>query len=406
VCGPVPDVTVSTHDLWHPRAAIHRRRLTDVDGRGLERHAGVIGLTATLIVGGAALLGGLVEGLPQPDVHPAVWWPPYLVFVATFWLDLRGPAWQPRWLGERPLVMLQLLTAVATYLVDPGYGWSNVLVVVAAVSAAYLLEARPTTVMVVLLSGVIGVGGALTGLPPAETLLSTLVYGAFLAFATLVVHAQRRATAARTELANAHAQLRASSALLAASSATAERLRIARELHDLVGHQLTALSLELEVAGHHVDGAAAVHVGRARDVARGLLGDVREAVGELRVPPGSLAAPLEALVEDLPGLRVHLEIVEDLEVDEERRLTVVRCVQELVTNTVRHATARNLWLSVRATADGVQVSARDDGRGSGALAPGYGLTGMRERLEQLGGELHIDTGRDRGFAVTARMPAT
>jgi signal transduction histidine kinase len=402
----VPDVTVSNHDLWHPRAAVRRRRLTDVDGRGLERLVGAIGLTATLIVGGAVLLGGLVEGLPQPDAQPWAWWLPYLGFLVAFSLDLRPLSWRPRWVGEPQLVSLELLTAVTTYLVDPSYGWSIVLVVVAAVSAAYLLEARPTAVLVVSLAVVAGVGAALAGVSPAETLLAAVVHGVFLAFATLVVHAQRRATAARAELADAHAQLRASSTLLAASSATAERLRIARELHDLVGHQLTALSLELEVAGHHVDGPAATHVGRARDVAKGLLSDVREAVGELRAPPSTLAAPLEALVEDLPGIAVHLDVVEDAELDEARRLAVVRCVQELVTNTVRHASARNLWLSVHAAADGVQVRAHDDGRGSGTLAPGHGLTGMRERLEELGGELDIDTDRGQGFAVLAWMPTT
>jgi signal transduction histidine kinase len=377
-----------------------------VNERGLERLAGAIGLTATSIVGVPVLLGGIVDGWPQPDARLPLWWSLYLTFVAAFALDVTRPRWRPAWLDERRLVAMQLVTAVGTYLAAPRYGWSTVLLVVAAVSAAYLLTGGSTAVLVVLLAGVAGLGSALAGVPTADALLSGLVYGSFLAFATLVVHAQQRATAARAELASAHAQLRASSALLAESRATAERLRIARELHDLVGHQLTALSLELEVAAHHTDGPARAHVRRARDVAKGLLGDVREAVGELRAPTTGLTAPLEALVDGIPGLDVHLRVVEDAPIDEERTLVVVRCVQELVTNTVRHATAQNLWLTVAATAEGVRVEAEDDGRGSGDVSPGHGLTGMRERLEQLGGDLQIDGRGDRGFAVTARMPAT
>jgi signal transduction histidine kinase len=377
-----------------------------VSERRLERLGGVIGLTATLVVGVPVLFGGVGDTWSAVDARPALWWTLYLGFVTAFALDVVRPAWQPAWLDEPLLVAVQLLTAIGTYLAVPEYGWSAVLLVVAAVSAAYLLDGWPTTALVAVLAAVAGVAAVLAGLSPAEALLSAVVYGTFLAFATLVVHAQKRATAARAELASAHAQLRASSALLGESSATAERLRIARDLHDLMGHQLTALSLELEVAAHHTDGAAQVHVHRARDVAKGLLGDVREAVGELRAPARGLTAPLEALVDGIPGLVVHLHVVEDTPVDEDRRLVVVRCVQELVTNTVRHATAENLWLTVTATAEGVRVAAQDDGRGSGDVSLGHGLTGMRERLEQLGGELHITSSKGQGFTVTARMPAT
>jgi signal transduction histidine kinase len=377
-----------------------------VDERRLDLLGGAIGLTATFVVVLPVVLELLVGGVIDGGAPGPLWWACYLVFVAAFVVDATCGPWWPAWLDHRQLLVVEVLAATATYLVEPTYGWSAVLLVVAAVSASFVLDGGTLVTLVAVLTTVAGLGVALAGLPLADVVVSALVYGTFLSFATLVAYGQRREAEARTELVTAHAQLRASSALLAESSATAERLRIARDLHDLVGHQLTALSLELEVAAHQADPPARDHVTRARDAAKGLLGDVRQAVGELRVPTHGLEPPLQALVDGLPGLEVHLQVVEEVPVDEERALAVVRCVQEVVTNTVRHATADNLWLSVTATTAGVGVEARDDGRGSEQVDPGNGLTGMRERLEQLGGELRIATARGQGFAVTAWVPTS
>ncbi|WP_298458769.1 sensor histidine kinase [uncultured Cellulomonas sp.] len=236
-------------------------------------------------------------------------------------------------------------------------------------------------------------------------MLSTLIYASFQGFAGLVVHSARRESDSRAALAAAHADLRAASTLLAASSRDAERLRISRDLHDVVGHQLTALALELEVAAHRVDGDAAEHVVRARGIAKDLLADVRATVGDLRGRPQGLESALRDVVEDVPGLTVDLCVTQRVPVSQEDALVVVRCVQELVTNAVRHAGARRLVVRVVGDGHGVTIEARDDGHGVDRLVPGNGLTGMTERVQHRGGVIRFDPAPGRGFAVTARIPA-
>ncbi|MPY93155.1 MAG: sensor histidine kinase, partial [Acidimicrobiia bacterium] len=267
------------------------------------------------------------------------------------------------------------------------------------------LAARHSIVQVVFQSFLIGIGLVTIGGGAAgDAMLAVVAYGGFQAFAVVVVHSEQREAAARADLAAANIELRATSALLARSSQTAERLRIARELHDVVGHQLTALSLELEVASHHADGEARRHVLRARATAKALLDDARDAVGELRAPEGRLVEPLRELVDDLPGPAIALQVVEDCALSDAHAVTIVRCVQELVTNTLRHADAERLWITVRAGPDGATVTARDDGRGAAVVRAGNGLTGMRERLGALGGDVTVYSRPGQGFEVTARLP--
>jgi signal transduction histidine kinase len=377
-----------------------------VDDRNFARLGAVTGLAATLTVG-VSLLFATLAGTRGPTVGPVVlWWISYLLFVTAFSADILLPEPRPRWLTDRWMLPVQVGAAAATYLLDARFGWTAVLLVVTAASGAHRFSLRGSMTLVAVQSALIGAGQLAAGIPPDDALLAVLIYGSFQAFAVVMVNSERREAAARAELATAHAELRASSALLAESSRTAERLRIARELHDLVGHQLTALSLELEVASHHTDGVARDHVVRARNSAKGLLSDVRAAVGELRVTTASIEAPLRALVDGLSRPAVSLRVVEEVAVDEDRALAVVRCVQEIVTNTLRHADAEHLWITVRATREGVHVEARDDGRGVAVLRPGNGLTGMRERLAALGGEMRLDTAEGQGFRVAARVPAT
>src|SRR5262249_35482405 len=124
-------------------------------------------------------------------------------------------------------------------------------------------------------------------------------------------------TAARQRLAAANAELAATRELLAQSTRIAERGRIARELHDLPGHHLTALSLNLEIAHHRTEGEAHESVGTAQSIAKLLLGDVRAAVGRLR--PGDdldLAAALGKLAAGIPHPRVHVDVAPGFSVDD------------------------------------------------------------------------------------------
>jgi signal transduction histidine kinase len=211
---------------------------------------------------------------------------------------------------------------------------------------------------------------------------------------------------ARDALRKVNSELRATQALLADNTRIAERVRIARELHDLVGHHLTALTLNLEVATHLVDGKGLEHVQQAHSLAKLLLADVREVVNDMRVDDKvDLAAALRTLVSGVPEPQIHLDLPLELAMTDPRRAQVLlRCTQEMITNSVRHARAKNLWISLVHDVDGVALTARDDGRGVTSVEAGNGLNGMAERLRQLGGELKIETSPGAGFALHAWIP--
>jgi signal transduction histidine kinase len=214
-------------------------------------------------------------------------------------------------------------------------------------------------------------------------------------------HAELRRTHA--ELSAAHAELEAAQARLAETSRNDERLRISRDLHDLVGHQLSALAVNLEVASHLAEGRAAEPVGQARALAKELLVDVRDVVSRLRDPHTELLVALKDMAAAIPRPTVHLEVADDLPpLGTATVEALVRCVQEMLTNTVRHSGAENVWVTVSHGAGRVRVTARDDGRGAAEVRPGNGLTGMRERVEGLGGTLEVDG--SAGFRVDVVIP--
>lgn len=215
-----------------------------------------------------------------------------------------------------------------------------------------------------------------------------------------------RENAARDELRRVNSELQATQVLLADNTRIAERVRIARELHDLVGHHLTALTLNLEVVTHLVNGKVLEHVQQAHSLARLLLADVREVVSDMRKDDTvNLANALNTLVKGVPKPKIHLDLPSgDVMTDPQRAQVLLRCVQEMITNSVRHAQAGNLWIRLSVSGDGLAMSARDDGIGADKVAVGNGLLGMAERLKQLGGKLEIESQPGAGFALHAWLP--
>ena len=232
------------------------------------------------------------------------------------------------------------------------------------------------------------------------------VFGGFQVFALATASLTTRERRGREDLARANTELLATRALLVESSRVAERLRISRDLHDTLGHHLTALSLQLDVASRLTDGKAADHVQRAHAITRLLLSDVRDVVSQLRV--GSrvdIASALRALTTRSGALAVHLDVPDVLEIDRAAHAeALLKGVQEIITNTTRHAGAHNLWIRVDSSADRITLHARDDGGGAAAFAVGHGLTGMRERFEDCGGSVEFHGGDGRGFEVHGFLP--
>jgi signal transduction histidine kinase len=197
---------------------------------------------------------------------------------------------------------------------------------------------------------------------------------------------------AKEELRKLNSELRATQVLLAESSRISERLRISRELHDLIGHHLTALSLNLEVASHISEGKTQNHVKKAQSIARLLLSDVREVVSSFR-NKGNLnfAQAIFELTDGIPRLNIKIDIDQEYTIEDPKLAqAMLRCTQELITNCIKHANAKNLKLQFDKEDDDIIIIIQDDGTGHArSLKEGNGLTGIRERVKQFNGTVKI-----------------
>lgn len=318
-----------------------------------------------------------------------------------------------RYLPERTsisshLLYLALLTATALGIsVVSQSTLGGILLLIVSILLPWMLTIIPAVAWLIAQNVLLAV--AFNQIPDVSLSEVSTIAGSFLGislFAFMSSVVVLRQNTARDELRRVNSELRATQSLLAENTRIAERVRIARELHDLVGHHLTALTLNLEVVTHLVDGKVLEHVQQAHSLARLLLADVREVVSDMRQDDQvNLADALHTLTEGVPKPRIHLDLPsQDVMTEPQRAQVLLRCVQEMITNSVRHAQAGNLWIRLSMTRDGLAMSARDDGVGADKVAVGNGLLGMAERLKQLGGKLEIESEPGAGFALHAWLP--
>jgi two-component system, NarL family, sensor histidine kinase DesK len=211
----------------------------------------------------------------------------------------------------------------------------------------------------------------------------------------------------RRELARVNAEMSAAQQLLAHNSRLAERLHIARELHDALGHHLTALRLHLELARRLAPNTTVSGpLGQAHDIASAMLADVRRVVSSMREDrPFELGVALRRMVDGVVEPAVSLTMPDDLIVEDAAHAHVLfRAVQEAITNAIRHANATRVWIDLVAQGDAIELAIRDDGFGTDEIDEGSGLTGMRERVRDLGGALRIDSRPGGGFSLHVSLP--
>ncbi|MDF9877612.1 sensor histidine kinase [Cellulosimicrobium cellulans] len=345
-------------------------------------------------------IGALVPiAAPDALTVPVVAW--LAVFVAfvlvTVGIVLGSGFATPRayWLLGAQVVLVATLVLTA-----PGAGFLPILLVVVAALSVYVVPVPVAAAVVVVNTVVVGVAVGVRG-SVTDALLTATIYLLLQVASVGSTLALQRERRMREQLAVAHVELRAAAVLRDESTRSEERLRIARELHDVLGHQLTVLALELETASHQDGERAHEHVVRAKGVARELLGDVRATVGELRRQAPSLQESLGSLVERVTVPRVRVTVEDDVTVDEEQTVVLVRVVQEALTNAIRHAAATVLDVAVTAEEGRVRLVARDDGRGAARVEPGNGLRGIEERVRAAGGTVRLD-GRS-GFRVEVEL---
>jgi signal transduction histidine kinase len=306
------------------------------------------------------------------------------------------------------LALVESVTGIAMNVLTVRYihgsGVGMGFLVIVAAQLPYFLSARATWVW-------IGVQVlVLTPLLLPGDVVEVLTFGgamaAFQVFAAAASMLGISEGRARTTLARANTELTATRELLAENSRISERLRISRDLHDTLGHHLTALSLQLDVASRLTEGKAEEHVRQAHAITRLLLSDVRDVVSSLRGSSRiNLSDAIRALAVQPCDAHVHLDLPDAVTMDDASRAeTILRAVQEVMTNTARHAAARNLWIRLAFSEDGLILRTRDDGRGADAMTLGNGLRGMRERFEAHGGRVEFRAAAGGGFEVEAVLP--
>jgi signal transduction histidine kinase len=330
------------------------------------------------------------------------------------------PPWLPSWLGWTilltsvlPIVLRRwwpklayVLSLVLTAAAVPIGGPVLAIAVVAAGCALYtfVVHRGSRASRIGFVAGLVGVGTVGIAVPNPST-ATTVNFGAsalIVGFALgIAVHGRREYAAIERET---HAR----------QAVSAERLRIAREMHDVVAHSMSLIAVKAAV-GNHV---ALEQPGQAREALRVIEDTSRETLAELRRMLGVLrddtGVPALAPAPTLDDLRALVQRAQqagpavDLVVDGLTELpsgvgqSVYRIVQEALTNVVKHAAAATCRIHVTGGGGEVRIEVLDDGRG-GEAVPGHGLIGMRERVAVYDGEFSAAPG-ETGFRVFARLP--
>ncbi|XVQ09890.1 sensor histidine kinase [Spirillospora sp. CA-255316] len=189
-----------------------------------------------------------------------------------------------------------------------------------------------------------------------------------------------------------------------------ERARLARELHDAVGHAVTVMvthagAARLALGGEHPDVRSSLR--RIEDTGRAAMADLDQVLGLLAAdgPPPDLADALRTLVDGLPaGLTADLSVDGDITALEEPvRRALYRAAQEALTNVVRHASATTVRITLSRNEEEITLHVSNDGTAAPPHVPGRGLTGMRERVERLGGTCHAGPAPGGGWRVEVRV---
>lgn len=334
-----------------------------------------------------------------------------LLFGISLWLLTRErPSVSRRWIGIHLAVQFSIAFAV-----DPSPPWLPIV----AIELGFVLPSRIG--LAALAAG--GLGLAATRLPymldresyrpicssmqPHQWELFqfavSIMWQALAFCAGYIAAAERRG---RMQLSAAHAELMATQQLLAETVRDSERVRIARDLHDAVGHHLTALKLHLELATQQAGERANAAVRVSKELAHRLLSEVRSTVAAVRAERAiDLRGALQTLCAGIPFPRIDLQFDESVQIDHPAVAQILfRCAQEAITNVVRHAAAGFVTVVLSAERGGLRLAVHDNGRGASESSDGEGngLRGMRERIQALGGTLERDT--SQGTKLTIQFP--
>ncbi|HLX58436.1 MAG TPA: sensor histidine kinase [Ktedonobacteraceae bacterium] len=230
----------------------------------------------------------------------------------------------------------------------------------------------------------------------------------------------RQLEASNAELERAHVQLQNYASEVEELTIVHERTRLAREIHDTLGHYLSILTIQLETIGKWQErdpARAAVEIAEARRVASQAMQEVRNAVAALR-PTGiaelSFAEAMTQLGKEFERNAPETSLTLDLETEfpalsPDISVALYRAVQETLTNIRKHARASKVLARLRYEDGALELLVLDNGKGLADTTParpgkGFGLVGLRERIELLGGQVSYGPAQQGGYRVTVRVP--
>ncbi len=360
--------------------------------RGVVAWAG--GITYPLLVSGVAVL----QAHDPPILRLLV---PLMLGVLLIGLIRRHP------IAAHVLILLGWTAAVP---LAPGAAVVGALVLVLCAATGLLAaRTRPIASVPVTTVTLLSLLAALTFNTHGSTYLDSGIFALLaMIIAWMIGNASRVRRAHRAEV-----QEKA-----AAQAVTDERLRIARELHDMVAHSIGIIAIQAGVGAHVIDSQPAEArnaLAAIETTSRETLAGLRRALVSLRrseadgaaldPPPGLADLERLATATGAAGLTVNLRITGDRrQLSPDIELSAYRIVQEALTNVIRHASTDQCRVAIEYGLDDVLIEVIDDGRGGAIGATGYGLTGMRERVDLLGGEMAAGPVGERGFRVSARLP--
>jgi signal transduction histidine kinase len=282
-----------------------------------------------------------------------------------------------------------------------------VLLVLVASQLAALRDRRMSLVMLTLANAMLFVWLARSE-PLPKAMQLGLAYVAFQLFAAFVSRAAYVAEESRLDVLRSNRELQAARALVAEGARAQERLRLSRELHDIAGHKLTALKLQLSLATRTQVSSASATLAQCLTLSDELLSDIRMVVSALRQGDTiDLRTALLALNPAVASVSVKFNVEPGAVVsDIAKAEALLRCAQEGLTNALRHGGATEILVTLARNDEELVLSVEDNGAGFQSPAPpaGNGLRGLRERLEEFQGVISLDRRTPRGCVLRAVLP--
>ena len=246
-----------------------------------------------------------------------------------------------------------------------------------------------------------------------DAIVLAVVYGTGIVFVVVFTRVAASEREARNALAEANQLLRDHAAQVEELAATKERNRLAREIHDGLGHYLTVVNVQIGAARTVLDQdrtRALEHLTTAQSLTQEGLAEVRHSVATLRASPTEsrpLREALSLLVDQwrAAGLNVKLTVSGNVRpLTPQVNLTLYRAGQEALTNVAKHANASMVDLRLDYDHNRLRLTIRDDGVGSSSSEGGFGLLGVRERVQLLHGVVRVDTQTGKGFVLEVEVP--